>query len=85
MSPKDKPAPAPATAQTSRDEITGQSALPSACEPELCRIYSRGLHATVTRIKKIIHLDEDIVQCSGNATFVVAKATVCLPFWLSGF
>ncbi|RHZ59758.1 hypothetical protein CDV55_103155 [Aspergillus turcosus] len=55
MSPKDKPAPAPA--QASRDEITGQSALP------------------ITRIKKIIHLDEDIVQCSGNATFVVAKAT----------
>ncbi|KAF7158316.1 hypothetical protein CNMCM5623_003085 [Aspergillus felis] len=57
MSPKDKPAPAAAAAQTSRDEITGQSALP------------------ITRIKKIIHLDEDIVQCSGNATFVVAKAT----------
>ncbi|GIK00029.1 hypothetical protein Aspvir_004042 [Aspergillus viridinutans] len=57
MSPKGKPAPAPAPTQTSRDEITGQSALP------------------ITRIKKIIHLDEDIVQCSGNATFVVAKAT----------
>ncbi|EAW12926.1 histone-fold domain-containing protein [Aspergillus clavatus NRRL 1] len=29
----------------------------------------------ITRIKKIIQLDEDIVQCSGNATFVITMAT----------
>ncbi|KAJ5279682.1 hypothetical protein N7478_005054 [Penicillium angulare] len=29
----------------------------------------------ISRIKKIIQLDEDIVQCSNNATFVVAMAT----------
>ncbi|PYH77352.1 histone-like transcription factor [Aspergillus uvarum CBS 121591] len=29
----------------------------------------------ITRIKKIIQLDEDIVQCSSNATFVIAMAT----------
>ncbi|KAL2865700.1 Rieske [2Fe-2S] iron-sulfur domain-containing protein [Aspergillus lucknowensis] len=29
----------------------------------------------IARIKKIIQLDEDIVQCSSNATFVVAMAT----------
>ncbi|KAJ0420917.1 histone-fold-containing protein [Aspergillus carlsbadensis] len=29
----------------------------------------------MARIKKIIQLDEDIVQCSNNATFVVAMAT----------
>ena len=30
----------------------------------------------VTRIKKIIHLDENIAQCSNNAAFVIAVATV---------
>ncbi|KAJ5635941.1 transcriptional regulator family: Histone-like TF [Penicillium longicatenatum] len=30
---------------------------------------------TVSRIKKIVQLDEDIVQCSNNATFVIAMAT----------
>ncbi|KAL4788007.1 histone-fold-containing protein [Aspergillus varians] len=29
----------------------------------------------IARIKKIIQLDDDIVQCSSNATFVVAMAT----------
>ncbi|OJD19362.1 hypothetical protein AJ78_00632 [Emergomyces pasteurianus Ep9510] len=29
----------------------------------------------LTRIKKIIHLDEDIAQCSSNAAFVIAVAT----------
>ncbi|KAL5342995.1 histone-fold-containing protein [Aspergillus crustosus] len=29
----------------------------------------------IARIKKIIQLDEDIVQCSSNATFVIAMAT----------
>ncbi|KKK16850.1 CBF/NF-Y family transcription factor [Aspergillus rambellii] len=29
----------------------------------------------ISRIKKIIQLDEDIVQCSSNATFLVAMAT----------
>ncbi|KAL4928731.1 histone-fold domain-containing protein [Aspergillus undulatus] len=29
----------------------------------------------ISRIKKIINLDDDIVQCSSNATFVVAMAT----------
>ncbi|EAU31878.1 conserved hypothetical protein [Aspergillus terreus NIH2624] len=29
----------------------------------------------ISRIKKIIQLDEDIVQCSSNATFVIAIAT----------
>ncbi|CAI7611272.1 unnamed protein product [Penicillium glandicola] len=29
----------------------------------------------IARIKKIIQLDEDIVQCSNNATFVIAMAT----------
>ncbi|RDW78811.1 histone-fold domain-containing protein [Aspergillus mulundensis] len=29
----------------------------------------------ISRIKKIIQLDDDIVQCSNNATFVVAMAT----------
>ncbi|KAL4807832.1 histone-fold-containing protein [Aspergillus unguis] len=29
----------------------------------------------ISRIKKIIQLDDDIVQCSSNATFVVAMAT----------
>ncbi|KKZ60112.1 hypothetical protein EMCG_05137 [[Emmonsia] crescens] len=29
----------------------------------------------LTRIKKIIHLDEDIAQCSNNAAFVIAVAT----------
>ncbi|KAJ6019644.1 hypothetical protein N7499_009391 [Penicillium canescens] len=29
----------------------------------------------ISRIKKIIQLDEDIVQCSNNATFVIARAT----------
>lgn len=29
----------------------------------------------ISRIKKIIQLDEDIVQCSSNATFVIAMAT----------
>ncbi|KAJ5091952.1 hypothetical protein NUU61_006822 [Penicillium alfredii] len=29
----------------------------------------------ISRIKKIIQLDEDIVQCSNNATFVIAMAT----------
>ncbi|KAJ5325725.1 hypothetical protein MYU51_000627 [Penicillium brevicompactum] len=29
----------------------------------------------ISRVKKIIQLDEDIVQCSNNATFVIAMAT----------
>ncbi|KAJ5587561.1 uncharacterized protein N7459_003326 [Penicillium hispanicum] len=29
----------------------------------------------ISRIKKIIQLDDDIVQCSNNATFVIAMAT----------
>ncbi|KAB8078824.1 histone-fold-containing protein [Aspergillus leporis] len=29
----------------------------------------------ISRIKKIIQLDDDIVQCSSNATFVIAMAT----------
>ncbi|KAJ5098724.1 hypothetical protein N7532_005725 [Penicillium argentinense] len=29
----------------------------------------------ISRIKKIIQLDEDIVQCSSNATFAIAMAT----------
>nr|KMM65827.1 hypothetical protein CPAG_02170 [Coccidioides posadasii RMSCC 3488] len=29
----------------------------------------------LTRIKKIIHLDEDIAQCSNNAAFLIAVAT----------
>ncbi|PKY03766.1 histone-fold-containing protein [Aspergillus campestris IBT 28561] len=29
----------------------------------------------IARIKKIIQLDDDIVQCSSNATFVIAMAT----------
>ncbi|OQD74755.1 hypothetical protein PENDEC_c009G02531 [Penicillium decumbens] len=29
----------------------------------------------ISRIKKIIQLDEDIVQCSNNSTFVIAMAT----------
>ncbi|KAJ5457693.1 hypothetical protein N7475_009081 [Penicillium sp. IBT 31633x] len=29
----------------------------------------------ISRIKKIIQLDEDIAQCSNNATFVIAMAT----------
>ncbi|KAA8650375.1 hypothetical protein EYZ11_000717 [Aspergillus tanneri] len=29
----------------------------------------------ISRIKKIIQLDEDIAQCSSNATFVIAMAT----------
>lgn len=33
----------------------------------------------VSRIKKIIQLDEDIVQCSNNSTFVIAMATVSRP------
>lgn len=66
MPPKDQVAP---------DEITGQSALPSTS------IYSGQvqfslLTGPVSRIKKIIQLDEDIVQCSSNATFVIAMATV---------
>lgn len=30
----------------------------------------------MSRIKKIIQLDEDIAQCSHNATFLIAIATV---------
>ncbi|CAG7981770.1 unnamed protein product [Penicillium salamii] len=30
----------------------------------------------ISRVKKIIQLDEDIVQCSNNATFVIAMATM---------
>lgn len=37
----------------------------------------------VARIKKIIQLDEDIVQCSNNATFVIAMATVCRALYLN--
>ncbi|KAJ5546526.1 transcriptional regulator family: Histone-like TF [Penicillium frequentans] len=29
----------------------------------------------ISRIKKIVQLDDDIVQCSNNATFVIAMAT----------
>lgn len=31
----------------------------------------------VSRVKKIVQLDDDIVQCSTNATFVISVATVC--------
>ena len=39
----------------------------------------------VTRIKKIIRLDDDIAQCSNNAAFVISVATVgfLLPWPLS--
>ncbi|PGH26868.1 hypothetical protein AJ80_01450 [Polytolypa hystricis UAMH7299] len=49
------------------EEINGRSAL-----PPNSHFFP---HPTVARIKKIIHLDEDIAQCSSNATFVVAVAT----------
>jgi len=59
------------------DEITGQSALPSTYEiPKGRESTNRFL---VSRIKKIIQLDEDIVQCSNNSTFVIAMATVRHP------
>lgn len=57
------------------DEITGQSALPSAFKiPKRPDCVTNGV--IVSRIKKIIQLDEDIVQCSNNSTFVIAMATV---------
>lgn len=33
----------------------------------------------MARIKRIIRADEDIVQCSTNATFLIAVATVRTP------
>ena len=36
----------------------------------------------MSRIKKIIQLDDDIVQCSTNATFVISIATVSAPQYL---
>ena len=60
------------------EEITGQSALPSE-QLNLSRDEAIQLTlALVSRIKKIIQLDDDIVQCSNNATFVIAMATVRL-------
>ena len=60
------------------EEITGQSALPSAyIEPPRKRMQAISNVHPVSRIKKIIQLDDDIVQCSNNATFVIARATVC--------
>lgn len=61
------------------EEITGQSALPSTRYQwyEFLTRLDWANHVSVSRIKKIIQLDEDIVQCSNNATFVIAMATVC--------
>jgi DNA-directed RNA polymerase I subunit RPA43 len=39
---------------------------------------ANSIFSTVTRIKKIIQLDEDIAQCSHNATFLIAMATVSI-------
>ena len=33
-------------------------------------------HITVARVKRILHLDEEISQCSNNAAFVITVATV---------
>ncbi|KAL2827898.1 CBF/NF-Y family transcription factor [Aspergillus pseudoustus] len=48
-----------------------KTALESQAPPEITGQSS----LPMARIKKIIQLDEDIVQCSNNATFVVAMAT----------
>ncbi|KAJ5619914.1 Histone-fold [Penicillium lagena] len=37
----------------------------------------------ISRIKKIVQLDEDIVQCSNNATFVIAMATEMFIHYLA--
>lgn len=58
-----------------RDEVTGQSALPSAYKSPSDEANTANSFP-VSRIKKIIQLDDDIVQCSNNATFVIAMATV---------
>ncbi|KAJ5140210.1 hypothetical protein N7448_003618 [Penicillium atrosanguineum] len=34
----------------------------------------------ISRIKKIIQLDEDIAQCSNNSTFVIAMATMFIQY-----
>lgn len=30
----------------------------------------------VSRVKKIVQLDDEVIQCSNNATFVITAATV---------
>jgi hypothetical protein len=60
-------------------EITGQSSLPSTFRTPIPYTSLANTACSVARIKKIIQLDEDIVQCSNNATFVVAMATVRDP------
>jgi hypothetical protein len=52
------------------------------CTPSYAFISAPGIYTglilwcSVSRIKKIIQLDEDIAQCSHNATFLIAIATV---------
>lgn len=61
------------------DEITGQSALPSTSQTLFVVTWKSLTVIPVSRIKKIIQLDDDIVQCSNNSTFVIAMATVRCP------
>lgn len=65
------------------EETTGQSSLPSSWTfPDNLSpgtVLTDRPPYSVTRIKKIIRLDEDIVQCSNNAAFVISVATVRSP------
>ncbi|KAL3476088.1 histone-fold-containing protein [Aspergillus californicus] len=47
----------------------------TASEPQASPEITGQSSLPIARIKKIIQLDDDIVQCSSNATFVVAMAT----------
>lgn len=58
-----------------RTECTSLYVFMSACGINPGLIFC----GAVSRIKKIIQLDEDIAQCSHNATFLIAIATVGLP------
>lgn len=60
-----------------RDEPLGTTQIPR--KYRFPNIKCHVLIIAVTRVKKIIAVDEDITQCSNNAAFVITLATVGPP------
>jgi hypothetical protein len=65
------------TAIPPRKDITGTTQLPCVYASPFTLGSSTDRHP-VTRVKKIISMDQDINTCSNNAAFVITVATVRL-------
>ena len=66
------------------DEITGAASLPCLSTQSKWNEHTR-LTLTVARVKKILHIDEEIMACSNNGAFAITIATACLICHFSAY